>query len=51
MHAQFNALLFYELARFVVWAERHRDFAAADAELGDLVENASALLARAGERG
>ena len=41
---QFNAQLFLRLAEFVVWAERHDDFAAHDAEFATLRERCAAAL-------
>jgi hypothetical protein len=46
--AQSNAVLFYQLARFVVWGQQHRNLLASDHELQDLLCDAAAALANTG---
>jgi len=46
--ARSNALLFYQLARFVVWGQQHRNLIPSDRELADLLCDAAAVLANTG---
>ncbi len=41
---ELNAQLFLRLAEFVIWAERHNEFAAADPEFARLRERSAAAL-------
>jgi len=45
--ARSNALLFYHLARFVVWGQQHRDKIGSDREFQELLSDATAILASA----
>jgi len=45
---QANALLFYQLAAFVVWGQAHRDLAAAHPDLAVLLQTATTALSRGG---
>ena len=45
---QINALLFYQLAQFVVWGQVHRDLAVAHPDLALLLETATVALSRGG---
>lgn len=42
---QLNAQLFLRLAEFVVWADRHKEITAGDADLARLRERCDAVLA------
>ena len=41
---QINALLFYQLAQFVIWGEQHRELAASHPDLTALLRTAAAAL-------
>ena len=43
-----NALLFYQLAQFVVWGHAHRDLTAAHPDLALLLQTATTALSRGG---
>jgi hypothetical protein len=43
-----NALLFYQLAQFVVWGHAHRDLAAAHPDFALLLQTATTALSRGG---
>jgi len=45
-----NALLFYQLARFLVWAQQHQGIVAADPVLRQLLGDTASLLENAGTR-
>jgi hypothetical protein len=45
---QINALLFYQLAQFVVWGRVHRDLAVVHPDLALLLETATVALSRGG---
>ena len=45
---QINALLFYQLAQFVVWGQVHRDLAEVHPDLALLLETATVALSRGG---
>jgi len=46
--SQSGAVLFYHLARFVVWGQEHRNLAASDQQLEGLLRDAAAALANTG---
>jgi len=48
VRAKSGAVLFYHLARFVVWGQQHRNLAASDQELEVLLRDAAAALANTG---
>lgn len=43
-----NALLFYQLARFVVWGQQHKNLLVSNQEFGELLGDATKLLASPG---
>jgi hypothetical protein len=45
---EINALLFYQLGRFVVWGQGRRELSAADSEFSALLETATRALSRGG---
>jgi hypothetical protein len=45
-----NALLFCQLARFLVWAQQHQGIVAADSSLRELISETTSLLENAGTR-
>lgn len=47
--ARSNALLFYQLARFLVWGQQHKDLATSDPGFDRLLGEAAAVLASAGQ--
>jgi hypothetical protein len=43
-----NAVLFYQLARFLVWSQQHRTSIGPNRELEDLIQDAATVLADTG---
>jgi hypothetical protein len=43
-----NALLFYQLARFLVWGQQHQSIVAANPALREILGDAASLLENAG---
>jgi len=46
--ARSHAVLFYHLARFVVWGQQHKNLIASDRELLELLSDATTVLASSG---